>query len=63
LNRQENRGKYSAVVIFTDGYAPTMNSIVGTKVLWLITEDGTMEAPRPGDLAVKMDKPKSVKRV
>lgn len=63
LNRQENRGKYSAVVIFTDGYAPTMNNIIGTKVLWLITEDGTMEAPRAGDLAVKMDKPKAVKRV
>ena len=63
LNNPKNRGKYSAVIMFTDGYAPKMGAIVGTKVLWVITETGDIGAPRQGDLVVKMGKDKSVKRV
>ena len=63
LNSPKNRGKYSAVVMFTDGYAPKMGAIVGTKVLWVITPSGDSGAPRPGDLVVKMGQDKSVKRV
>jgi len=64
LNNPKNRGKYSAVIMFTDGYAPKMGAIVGTKVLWVITESGDIGAPRSGDLVVKMNqKDKSVKRV
>lgn len=63
LNDSKNRGKYSAVIMFTDGYAPKMGAIVGTKVLWVITENGDMGTPRPGDLCVKMGKEKAVKRV
>jgi predicted metal-dependent peptidase len=63
LNDPKNRGKYSAVIMFTDGYAPKMGAIVGTRVLWVITEHGDAGAPRPGDLVVKMGKEdKSVKR-
>lgn len=53
-NRRENRGKYSGIVILTDGYAPVMGQILGSRVCWVITEGGTMDAVRPGDLAVKM---------
>ena len=63
LNNPKNRGKYSAVIMFTDGYAPKMGAIVGTKVLWVITETGDIGAPRQGDLIVKMGKDKAVKRV
>lgn len=45
---------WSGVVILTDGYAPVMGAIRGAKVLWVITETGTMETVRPGDLAVRM---------
>lgn len=62
LNKPENRKKYSAAIIFTDGYAPKMAAVNGTRVLWLITETGTMSAPRPGDLVVQMSKDKTVKR-
>lgn len=57
-NRAENRGKWSGVIILTDGYAPTMGQIVGAKVLWVITPGGTLEACRPGDLACQMKKDK-----
>lgn len=53
-NRAENRGKWSGVIILTDGYAPVMGQIVGSRVLWVITESGTMDTVRPGDLACKM---------
>jgi len=47
----------------TDGYAPKMGAVVGTKVMWIITETGDMSAARPGDLVVKMGvKDKTVKR-
>jgi predicted metal-dependent peptidase len=53
-NKQENRGHWAGIIILTDGYAPMMGPIVGSRVLWVITESGTMEAVRPGDLACKM---------
>jgi predicted metal-dependent peptidase len=53
-NKGENRGKWSGVIILTDGYAPIMGPIIGSRVLWVITESGTMEMVRPGDLACKM---------
>jgi len=45
---------WSGVVILTDGYAPVMGQIKGAKVLWVITEGGSMDIVRPGDLACKM---------
>ena len=63
LNDPKHRGKWSAVVMFTDGYAPKMGVIVGTKVMFLITETGDAGAARPGDLIVKMGpESKTVKR-
>lgn len=53
-NRSENRNKWSGVIILTDGYAPQMGQIVGARVLWVVTPQGTMEHVRPGDLACKM---------
>lgn len=61
-NRPENRGKWSGIVILTDGFAPTMGQIIGSRVIWVITEHGTMETPRKGDLAVQMKKQKQFKR-
>lgn len=48
--------KYDGVVILTDGYADKMGAIRQAKVLWVITETGTMGTVRPGDLAVQMKK-------
>ncbi len=53
-NRAENRGKWTGVIVLTDGYAPTMGSVTGAKVLWVITPGGTLEACRAGDLVCKM---------
>jgi hypothetical protein len=33
-----------------------MGQIKGAKVLWVITETGTLDIVRPGDLACKMKK-------
>lgn len=57
-NKHENRGKWSGVIILTDGYAPKMGAINGAKTMWVITETGTMSAVREGDLAVQMSKEK-----
>lgn len=62
LNRPENKGRWSGAVMLTDGYAPTMGQVLGTKIIWVITEHGTMEAVRPNDLAVQMKKQKQFKR-
>jgi hypothetical protein len=40
-----------------------MGAIVGTKVLWVITENGDASNTRPGDLVTKMGAEKAVKRV
>jgi hypothetical protein len=48
--------------MFTDGFAPKMGAIVGTKVMWVITEHGDMGTPRPGDLVVQMTSKEGVKR-
>lgn len=62
-NGRENRGKWSGIVILTDGYAPGITGgILGAKTLWVITETGTMEPIREGDLAVQMKKEKAFKR-
>jgi len=63
LNDSKRRGKYSACIIMSDGYAPKMGAVVGTKVMWVITESGDTSAARPGDLIVKMNqKDKTVRR-
>lgn len=62
VNRPENRGKWSGIVILTDGYAPRMGQIHNSRVIWVITEHGTMEAVRKNDLAVQMKKAKQFKR-
>lgn len=53
---------WDGIIILTDGYAPTMNMIRGTKVLWVITPTGTKECMREGDLVVKMTKDDTVKK-
>jgi len=60
-NDPKNRGDWSGVVVLTDGYADTMPVVVGSRVLWVITETGTMNAVRPGDLAVQMKVSKTFK--
>lgn len=57
-NKQENRGKWSGIIILTDGYAPVMGAVNGSRVLWVITETGTMDAVRSGDLCCQMSKQK-----
>jgi predicted metal-dependent peptidase len=63
VNSPQNRGRWSGVVILTDGYAPTMGAVNGSKVLWVITESGTTSAARPGDLIAHMKRERSFKRV
>jgi predicted metal-dependent peptidase len=62
-NLPENKGKWQGVIILTDGYAPTMGQVVGSKVMWVITPQGTMEAVRSGDYAIQMRKEKTFKKV
>lgn len=54
VNNPKNRGKWTGVVIVTDGYADNMGQIIGAKVLWLITPTGTKATVRPGDLVAQM---------
>jgi len=61
-NRPDKRGKWSGIVILTDGYAPKMGQILSSRVIWVITETGSMDAVRQGDLAVQMKKEKQFKR-
>lgn len=56
VNTQKNRGRWSGVIILTDGYAPVMGQINGAKVLWVITPNGTVAVTRPGDLIVQLRK-------
>jgi predicted metal-dependent peptidase len=55
MNEKKHRGQWSGAFICTDGYAPAMGPTPGTRILWLITPDGTVAEVRPGDLVVKMD--------
>jgi len=55
-NRQENRHRWSGVIILTDGYAPKMGAINGARTLWVVTPTGTLEHVRPGDLCCQMKK-------
>lgn len=62
VNNPKNRGKWTGVVICTDGYAPGMGPVFGAKILWLITPEGTMECLRKGDLVIRMGSDKQAKR-
>lgn len=62
VNSQKNRGRWSGVVVLTDGYAPKMGAIVGAKVLWIVTPNGTQEHIREGDLVVQLQKDKKSRR-
>lgn len=61
VNHDKNRGKWSGIVILTDGYAPTMGSVRGAKVMWIITPNGTTGTARQGDLIVQLQVDKTVK--
>jgi predicted metal-dependent peptidase len=61
-NKSENRGKWAGVVILTDGYAPKMGQIVGSKTMWVITEGGTMDTVGENDLCVQMKKDRVFKK-
>ncbi len=60
VNSPKNRGKWTGVIIMTDGYADNLGRVCGARVLWLVTPDGTMDRVRPGDLAVQMKVSKKV---
>ena len=45
---------WDGIIMLTDGYAPTMSMIKGSKVLWVITPGGSKDAIRNGDLVVQM---------
>lgn len=62
-NSHENRGRWSGVVILTDGYAPGITGAInGARTLWVVTETGTMDPIRTGDLAVQMKRERAFKR-
>lgn len=60
-NRRENQGRWSGIVILTDGYCDVMGGIKATKVLWVISETGSLSIVRPGDLAIQMKKERQFK--
>ena len=62
-NDRKNKARWSGVIILTDGYAPGITGgIVGARTLWVVTETGTMDPIRSGDLAVQMKKEQVFKR-
>lgn len=61
VSKSENRGRWTGIAIVTDGYAPKMSQLLGVKVIWLITPNGTLEYVREGDLVVKMLEEKTAK--
>ena len=63
LNKRENRGLYSGAIILTDGYADKMGQVLGTRIIWVITEGGTLGAARPGDMICQMKKQKNFEKV
>lgn len=54
----KNKGLYDGAIIITDGYASQIPPVKGTRVLFLITPDGTAESKQPTDMVVFMDKDK-----
>lgn len=54
LNDPKNKNKWSGAIILTDGYAPTMGTVSGCKILWVITPGGSTDALRHGDLVCRM---------
>lgn len=55
VSNPKNRSKWSGVVIFTDGYAPTMGAMPpGIRVIWIITENGQKPQPNERDLVVQI---------
>jgi predicted metal-dependent peptidase len=60
-NDKGNRGRWSGIVILTDGYAPKMGQIIGARVLWVITTTGDASAARPGDFVIQMKKDKQMR--
>lgn len=62
VNEQRNRGRWTGVIILTDGYAPTMGVVNGARVLWIVTPEGTKEYVRPGDLCVKIGQGERIER-
>jgi predicted metal-dependent peptidase len=62
MNDPKNRGKWTGVIIVTDGYAPVLERIPGVRVLWLLTPEASMDAVRTGDLVIQMDKDKTARR-
>jgi len=55
-NDSKNKNRWSGIIILTDGYAPKMGQIIGSKVLWVVTPTGSIEAMRQGDLICQMAK-------
>lgn len=53
---------WDGIIILTDGYAPTMSMIRGSKILWVVTPTGTKEYIREGDLVIKMTKDDKLKK-
>lgn len=63
VNSDKNRGRWSGICILTDGYAPALGAVRGSKVLWVITPNGTVNVTRPGDLIVQLRKETQFKRM
>jgi predicted metal-dependent peptidase len=55
--REHFQTDWSGAFILTDGYAAKMKGTRNTKVMWVLTEGGTKEAIREGDLVVQMKGP------
>lgn len=57
VNDPKNRGKWSGLIIATDGYADPLGTVTGVnRVLWLLTGMSSSAIIRPGDLVLKMPK-------
>ena len=61
VSKSENRGRWTGIAIVTDGYAPKMSQLIGVKIIWLVTPNGTLDYVREGDLVVKMKEEKTAK--
>lgn len=55
VNDSKNRGRWSGLIIATDGYANKLGTVTGVgKVLWLLTGLSNPSIVRKGDLVLKM---------